>query len=120
MLSWDDVSLHLRALGYLPVTFLEIDCSCCNRCFRLAVEKIQDGDTIIRRWPCPGCGAMQPATILATGYSRRVLPLIERVPSRHLSAVSRAKLLESVGIRPEAPPKRKKSTNPGPRLPVLN
>lgn len=116
MLSWDAVSLHLRSLGYAPVTFFEIDCPWCGHCFRIGIsQELEPG----ARQPCPGCSRIQGATLLANGYTRHELPLVEKLPSRRLSAVSRAKLLESVGIRPEAPPKRKKITHPGPRLPVL-
>src|SRR5262249_32441083 len=68
----DELGIELLKYGYRKVVFLEVECKI-DGAFRLGISAEQPiGD----RLECPRCHLPRPRSgILATGYSRRPLPL---------------------------------------------
>jgi hypothetical protein len=73
-LSFEELGAELSNSGYQKVIFLEVECNV-DGAYRVAVSAEQPiGD----RFECPLCHAQRPCSgIIATGYSRRPLPLHE-------------------------------------------
>ncbi len=70
--TFDELGIELLKYGYRKVVFLEVECKI-DGAIRLGVSpELPIGE----QFECPECHAQQPCSgILATGFSRRPLPL---------------------------------------------
>jgi hypothetical protein len=73
--SFEELAAGLLSSGYQKVNFLEVECSI-HGAYRLGVSEDQ---AVSDHFECPECHALRPCSgVIATGYSRRPLPLQER------------------------------------------
>jgi hypothetical protein len=73
--SFEELGEGLLGSGFQKVIFLEVECNV-HGAYRLGVREDQ---APAERFECPECHALRPCSgIIATGYSRKPLPLKER------------------------------------------
>ena len=70
--TFDELGIELLKYGYRKIVFIEVECKI-DGTYRLGVSA---GQPIGDRFECPECHEQRPCSgILATGYSRKPLPL---------------------------------------------